>query len=78
MPRREPGAESLRGLTGAGSSKVGVEKAMRARDVSREPRRPRRGEPDRDADSGADADAVEPVAYSEGGSGSSGSSPVDS
>lgn len=71
MPRRETGAESLRGLTGAGSSKVGVEKAMRARDVSREPRRPRRGEPDRDA-------AVEPVAYSEGGSGSSGSSPVDS
>lgn len=75
MPRREPGAESLRGLTGAGSSKVGVEKAMRARDVSRERRRPRRGEPDRDAGAAAD---VEPVAYSEGGSGSSGSSPVDS
>lgn len=73
MPRREPGAESLRGLTGAGSSKVGVEKAMRARDVSQEPRRPRRGEPDCDA-----ADAVKRGAYSEGGSGSSGSSPVDS
>lgn len=70
MPRREPGAESLRGLTGAGSSKVGVEKAMRARDVSREPRRPRRGEPDPEAN--------RPGGYSEGGSGSSGSSLVDS
>lgn len=80
MPRREPGAESLRGLTGAGSSKVGVDKAMRARDVSREPRRPRRGEADPHANADADADAVdvEPGAYSEGGSGSSGSSPVDS
>lgn len=77
MSRREPGAESLRGLTGAGPSKVGVEKAMRARDVSREPRRLRRGEPDRDAAANADDD-VERSAYSEGGSGSSGSSPVDS
>jgi hypothetical protein len=31
---REPG-EPLRGLTALGPSKVGVEKAMRARDVSR-------------------------------------------
>lgn len=71
MPRREPGGESLRGLTGAGSSKVGVDKAMRARDVSREPARRRRGEPDREA---------QPTSprYSEGGSGSRGSSPVDS
>jgi hypothetical protein len=31
---RDPG-HSLRGLTAPGSSKVGVDKAMRARDVSR-------------------------------------------
>lgn len=41
--------ESLRGLTGAGSSKVGTDKAMRARDVSREPGPLRAGEVVRDA-----------------------------
>jgi hypothetical protein len=75
MADRQAG-ESLRGLTGAGSSKVGVDKAMRARDVSREqpPRRP--GEPAGGAerregrDRGGD--------YSGEGPGSSGSSPDSS
>lgn len=66
MTRPEPRAEPLRGLTGAGASKVGVEKAMRARDVSREAGPGRPGEPG----SGGP--------QSEGGSGSAGSSPDDS
>ncbi len=88
MPRSEPGGESLRGLTGAGASRVGVEKAMRARDVSRETRGRRPGEPDRDGQppdvsddpSGDPSDdaSAEPPAQSVGGPGSSGSSPVDS
>lgn len=54
--------EPLRGLTAAGPSKVGTEKAMRARDVSRSDIAPReRAAPQRD-----------------GGTGSSGSSPVES
>jgi hypothetical protein len=63
--------ESLRGLTGAGSSKVGTDKAMRARDVSREPAPPRAGEVARDArgDQGP---------QSGDGPGSSGSSPDSS
>lgn len=74
MPGEPPSSESresLRGLTGAGPSTVGVEKAMRARDVSRERSARRRGEPERDA-------PAERGGYSEGGAGSSGSSPVDS
>lgn len=55
--------EPLRGLTGAGPSKVGVSRAMRARDVSRDGVEPA---PDR------------PDAQSEGGAGSGGSSPLDS
>jgi hypothetical protein len=61
--------EPLRGLTAPGSSKVGTEKAMRARDVSR-------------ADAGAGAQPPSSAAgsrpQSDGGAGSSGSSPVDS
>ena len=75
MPGQPPSSESresLRGLTGAGPSTVGVEKAMRARDVSRERSARRRGEPVRDAG------PAERGGYSEGGAGSSGSSPVDS
>ena len=75
MPGQRPSSEpreSLRGLTGAGPSTVGVEKAMRARDVSRERSARRRGEPVRDAR------PAERGGYSEGGAGSSGSSPVDS
>ncbi|MGZ4632342.1 MAG: hypothetical protein ACXV2G_06705 [Actinomycetes bacterium] len=64
-PRREPG-ESLQGLAASGPSKVGVVRAMRARDVSRI----------RDEDRGA-ADGG-PDGQTEGGSGSGGSSPVDS
>lgn len=60
--RREPN-DSVRGLTGSGPSKVGVVKAMRARDVSRERTGP---EPER-----------RPQEV-EGGSGKAGSSPVDS
>jgi hypothetical protein len=47
MGERTP-EESLRGLTGAGSSKVGTDKAMRARDVSRETAPTRAGEIVRD------------------------------
>jgi hypothetical protein len=59
---REQSDEQMRGLAAPGPSKVGVHKAMRARDVSRvqEPavRRP-----------------AEPSGQSDGGAGSSGSSP---
>jgi hypothetical protein len=61
-------SESLRGLAGAGRSKVGTGKAMRARDVSRAARPPRPGEPRRDG-------PVERDGQSGGGTGSSGSSP---
>jgi hypothetical protein len=71
MGERTP-AESLRGLTGAGSSKVGVDKAMRARDVSREPAPARPGEIDRDQEATAQG------AYSGEGPGSTGSSPETS
>lgn len=54
------GGESLRGIVGAGPSKVGPVKAMRARDVSRP--RPETSEP-------------APDDQSAGGDGSSGSSP---
>jgi hypothetical protein len=57
---RESSDEPMRGLAAPGPSKVGVDKAMRARDVSRP----------------KEADPVRP--QSEGGDGSSGSSPVDS
>jgi hypothetical protein len=63
-PRRDP-AESLHGLSASGPSKVGVVRAMRARDVSRI--RAEDGEDDEDRR----GQAV-------GGSGSGGSSPVDS
>lgn len=61
--RKDPG-EAARGLVAAGPSKVGVVKAMRARDVSREPS----GDPQgaRSGQEGA------------GASGSGGSSPEDS
>lgn len=89
MTRPEPRAEPLRGLTGAGASKVGVEKAMRARDVSREAGPGRPGEPGSgEPGSGAHPAGGEPTAtdvpspaggpQSEGGSGSAGSSPDDS
>lgn len=71
MPRSERGSESLRGLTGAGASRVSLDTAMRARDVSREPAARRAGEPD-----GEPAD--DPDGQGVGGSGSAGSSPVDS
>jgi hypothetical protein len=58
---RERGDEPLRGLTAPGPSKVGTEKAMRARDVSR-----------------ADLQGGGGGRHSDGGEGSSGSSPVDS
>lgn len=54
--------QPLRGLTAAGRSKVGVEKAMRARDVSRP------AESWQEEDRGQDED----------GAGNSGSSPVRS
>lgn len=60
--RREPN-DSVRGLTGSGPSKVGVVKAMRARDVSRERTGPDRQRHPQDGD---------------GGSGNAGSAPVDS
>jgi hypothetical protein len=72
MGERRP-AESLRGLTGAGASKVGVDKAMRARDVSRERTTPRAGEVPREGARRQDGEG-----YSGDGPGSSGSSPVDS
>jgi hypothetical protein len=94
MTRPEPRAEPLRGLTGAGASKVGVEKAIRARDVSREegpgrPGEPGSGEPrSGEPGSGGQPAGGEPTAtdvptpaggpQSEGGSGSAGSSPDDS
>jgi hypothetical protein len=61
-PSRERPDEPLRGLAAPGPSKVGVDKAMRARDVSRS------AEPSR----------AEPTRQSDGGEGSSGSSPVPS
>jgi hypothetical protein len=70
------GGESLRGLTGAGPSKVGVDKAMRARDVSRP-----RDEEDSDRSDPTQPDGTrpgEPKAQSVGGSGSAGSSPDSS
>jgi hypothetical protein len=79
VPHREPGGESLRGLTGAGASKVGPERAMRARDVSREPRERRPGDPqDTPDDEGTGDGSRGDRAHSVGGPGSSGSSPVDS
>jgi len=60
---REP-TDTLRGLTATGPSKVGVDKAMRARDVSRA----------RDED----VDEDEGRRQSAGGSGSAGSSPDSS
>ena len=64
VPADERG--SLRGLTGGGPSKVGVDGAMRARDVSRPSVEPVRGGPTRTR------------RQAPAGSGSSGSSPVDS
>jgi hypothetical protein len=63
------GGDSLRGLTGAGPSKVGVDKAMRARDVSR---------PHDEADGDETARKDEQKGQSVGGSGSGGSSPDSS
>jgi hypothetical protein len=60
--RGRNGDEPLRGLTAAGPSKVGTEKAMRARDVSRSDAAPRE----------------RPARQRDGGAGSSGSSPVAS
>ena len=60
---REP-TDTLRGLTATGPSKVGVDKAMRARDVSRP--------------HAEDTAEQEPEAQSAGGSGSAGSSPDSS
>ena len=57
---------SLRGLTGGGPSKVGVDGAMRARDVSRPRVEPTAGRPSSER------------RQAPAGSGSSGSSPVDS
>jgi hypothetical protein len=68
MGERTP-EESLRGLTGAGSSKVGTDKAMRARDVSREAAPTRAGEIVRDVARGAQG------GYRGESPGSSGSSP---
>jgi hypothetical protein len=68
-------AESLRGLTGAGGSKVGVDKAMRARDVSREPATPRAGEVPRDGARDDRTAQDDGETYSGDGPGSSGSSP---
>lgn len=61
--------DSLRGLTAAGPSKVGVDKAMRARDVSRP-----RTETDEDESEAAAEDRPQSV----GGSGSGGRSPDSS
>ncbi len=72
MSRPERGRDPLHGLTGAGPSKVGVSRAMRARDVSRADE-----EPD-DTDPGDQTDAPPPPAQTDGGTGRSGSSPVDS
>jgi hypothetical protein len=71
---RDP-ADSLRGLTAPGSSKVGVDKAMRARDVSRPDAVPSdpAASPADDEDA-ADSDS----AQSEGASGKTGSSPASS
>lgn len=71
MSKSERGGEAMRGLTGAGASRVSLDKAMRARDVSRERAASRPGEPE-----GEPAD--DPGRQDEGGSGSAGSSPVDS
>ena len=61
-PGGAPASEPLRGLAAPGPSKVGIEAAMRARDVSRA---------DVAARDGCQAQSV-------GAAGSSGSSPVDS
>lgn len=63
--QRKDLGEAARGLVAAGPSKVGVVKAMRARDVSREPG----GDPQDGARSGQEG---------AGASGSGGSSPEDS
>jgi hypothetical protein len=68
---REP-TDTLRGLTATGPSKVGVDKAMRARDVSRP--HPDVAEQD---DQQPKADGA-PRAQRAGGSGSAGSSPDSS
>jgi hypothetical protein len=66
---REP-TDTLRGLTATGPSKVGVDKAMRARDVSR----PHPDVADDQQPKAGDA----PRAQRAGGSGSAGSSPDSS
>ncbi len=73
---RDPG-DSLRGLTASGPSKVGVDKAMRVRDVSR-PRTEEDNEPDPKTDPDTDERPQIIGGSGVGGSDSGGRSPDSS